>query len=112
MKAPSLYSLDSIVVRVPVRRAILHFISQTLARTHRHRVYLAMYGGVGMALVIASALLLKIGEGGHIHVMFSADGLQAAQSRTAAFGTTAGLRKRIRLAVEHREPLDIPGHPR
>jgi hypothetical protein len=98
---PLNFILHRFVVRVPVRRAILHFISQTLVRTHRHRVYLAMYGGVGLALMIASALLLKIGEGGHIHVLFSADGLEAAIP-IAAFWTIAGLRNAFVSPVDHR----------
>ncbi len=88
-------------VRVPVRRAIFHFISQTLLRTHRHRVYLAIYGGVGLALVIASALLLTVGDGGHIEAALSADGLRAAIP-IVAFWTIAGLRNAFVSPVDNR----------
>jgi hypothetical protein len=99
--APFNFILHRFAVRVPVRRAIFHFIGQTLIRTHRHRVYLAMYGGVGLALVIASGLLLKIGNGGHIEMEFSADGLRAAIP-IAAFWTTAGLRNAFVSPVDRR----------
>jgi hypothetical protein len=99
--APFNFILHRFVVRVPVRRAIFHFINQTLIRTHRHRVYLAMYGGVGLALLIASGLLLRIGDGGRIHVLLSADGLRAAIP-IVAFWTIAGLRNAFVSPVDSR----------
>src|ERR1700734_2841224 len=42
--------LHATLVRTPPRRAVYHFISQTLFRSQRHRLYLAMYAGVGVAL--------------------------------------------------------------
>jgi hypothetical protein len=71
-------------------RGIYHFISYSLLRTPRHRVYLAMYGGAGLALVIASAVLLKLGHG-HLSLGLSPDGMRAAIP-IAAFWTIAGLR--------------------
>src|SRR5271154_2981161 len=72
LQRPANFFLHNIVVRIPARRAIYHFIGLTLSRTHRHRVYLAMYGGAGLALAIASAVLLKIGGPGRIGLVFSA----------------------------------------
>ena len=47
------------LLRNAVQRGIYHFISCSLLRTQRHRVYMAMYGGLGLALLISCAVLLK-----------------------------------------------------
>jgi hypothetical protein len=88
--APITGLLHETLLRVPQGRGIYHFVSQTLLRTPRHRVYLAMYGGVGLALVIASVLMLKLG-GGKVGFAFSTNGLKAAVP-IVAFWTIAGLR--------------------
>jgi uncharacterized membrane protein YwzB len=82
--------LHSTLLRNRVQRGIYHFISYGLLRTQRHRVYLAMYGGLGLALLTACALLLKLGHG-HLSFALSPDGLRAAVP-IAAFWTIAGLR--------------------
>jgi len=43
------------LVRRPGERAVFHFIGQTITRNNRYQVYLAMYGGIGLALGIAFA---------------------------------------------------------
>ncbi len=48
------------LVRRPGERAVFHFIGQTIARNNRYQVYLAMYGGIGLALAIAFALTFRI----------------------------------------------------
>ena len=48
------------LVRPPVRRAVFHFISQTLLRVQRYRIYLVLYGGVGVSVVAASVLRLSV----------------------------------------------------
>lgn len=78
------------VLRVPVRRAIFHFISQTLPRVQRYRIYLVMYGGLGLSLIIATVLRLHVWQGA-VRVEISPDGLRAAIPM-AAFWTIAGLR--------------------
>ena len=78
------------LLRLPRRRGIHHFISQTLLRRPRHRVYLAMYGGLGLALVAASAVLLIPGKG-RLGLGLSPEGLRAAVP-IVAFWTVAGLR--------------------
>jgi hypothetical protein len=82
--------LHATLLRNPVQRGIYHFISCGLLRTQRHRVYLAMYGGLGLALLIACVALLKLAHG-HVALAFSPDGLRAAVP-IAAFWTIAGLR--------------------
>ena len=44
------------VVRAPVCRAVFHFIGQTLMRVPRYRIYLVLYGGVGLSVVTAMVL--------------------------------------------------------
>jgi hypothetical protein len=88
--APIMVLLHRTLLRVPQQRGIFHFIGQTLTRTPRHRVYLAMYGGLGLALVISCALIFKIGHG-RIGLALSAEGLRAAVP-IIAFWTVAGLR--------------------
>jgi hypothetical protein len=48
------------LVRRPGERAVFHFIGQTIARNNRYQVYLAMYGGIGLALAIAFGLTFRI----------------------------------------------------
>ena len=45
-------TLDSIVLRTATERAVFHFISQTITRSVKHRLFLATYGGFGIALAI------------------------------------------------------------
>jgi uncharacterized membrane protein YwzB len=82
--------LHATLLRNPVQRGIYHFISYGLLRTQRHRVYLAMYGGLGLALLIACVVLLKLAHG-HLGLALSPDGLRAAVP-IVAFWTIAGLR--------------------
>ncbi|MGC2398159.1 MAG: hypothetical protein WA510_00180 [Acidobacteriaceae bacterium] len=82
--------LHAIYLRSRVQRGIYHFISYSLLRTQRYRVYLAMYGGLGLALIVAGGLLLKV-QNGHVGLALSADGVRVAIP-IAAFWTIAGLR--------------------
>ncbi len=82
--------LHATVLRAPVHRAIYHFISQTLPRVQRYRIYLVMYGGLGLSLIVATVLRLSIWQG-QVHIEISPNGLRAAIPM-AAFWTIAGLR--------------------
>jgi uncharacterized membrane protein YwzB len=82
--------LHATLLRNAVQRGIYHFISCSLLRTQRHRVYMAMYGGLGLALLLACTLLLKLSHR-HLGFALSPDGLRAAVP-IAAFWTIAGLR--------------------
>ncbi|HEX8712857.1 MAG TPA: hypothetical protein VF730_13350 [Terracidiphilus sp.] len=78
------------VVRRPVRRAVFHFISQTLMRVLRYRIYLVLYGSVGVAVVAATVLRFEVPHG-HLCVEFSTLGIRAALG-IVPFWTIAGLR--------------------
>jgi uncharacterized membrane protein YwzB len=82
--------LHATLLRNAVQRGIYHFISCSLLRTQRHRVYMAMYSGLGLALLLACTVLLKLSHH-HLGFMLSPDGLRAAVP-IAAFWTIAGLR--------------------
>jgi hypothetical protein len=82
--------LHATLLRAPVRRAVFHFISQTLLRVQRYRIYLVLYGGVGLSVVVASVLRLTVARG-QVRVAISPDGIRAAIA-IVAFWTIAGLR--------------------
>jgi len=82
--------LHATVLRSPVRRAVFHFISQTLLRVQRYRIYLVLYGGVGLSVIVASVLRLTVAHG-QVRIAVSADGVRAAIA-IVAFWTIAGLR--------------------
>jgi len=82
--------LHATLLRSPVSRAVFHFIGQTLLRVPRYRIYLVLYGGVGLSVVVASVLRLVVAHG-QVYVEVSSDGIRAAIA-IVAFWTIAGLR--------------------
>jgi len=49
------------IVRRPAGRAVFYFIGQTIRRNTRYQMYLAVYGGAGLALATACAVVLRLG---------------------------------------------------
>ena len=82
--------LHATVLRPPAARAIFHFISQTLQRVPRYQIYLVLYGGVGVSVVIATVLRLSVVRG-QMEWSISADGIRTAVG-IIAFWVIAGLR--------------------
>jgi hypothetical protein len=82
--------LNSTLLKPPLRRAVFHFISQTLLRVQRYRIYLVLYGGVGLSVVIATIVRFTVVHQ-HVHMEVSAEGIRAA-TVIIAFWTIAGLR--------------------
>lgn len=78
------------IVRRPGERAVFHFIGQTIARNNRYQIYLAMYGGTGLALAISCAVSFPI-NGGSVHPALSNKGLHAVMP-LLLFWVIAGLR--------------------
>jgi hypothetical protein len=78
------------VVRNPVGRAVFHFINQTLLRVPRYRIYLVLYGGIGVSVLIATVLRLSF-TNGELRAEASADGMRTAAG-IVAFWVTVGLR--------------------
>src|SRR5206468_9504663 len=90
MTAPLNGLLHATVVRAPVRRAVFHFIGQTLLRVPRYRIYLVLYGGVGLSVVAAAVLRFSM-VGQQLRVGVSADGIRVSIG-IVAFWVIAGLR--------------------
>lgn len=82
--------LHATILRAPLRRGVFHFITQTILRVPRYRIYLVLYCGVGISLVIAAILRLDVKQG-HLEASFSADGMRASIG-ILAFWVVAGLR--------------------
>ncbi len=78
------------VLRPPVRRAVFHFIGQTLLRVPRYRIYLVLYGSVGASLVAATVLRFAVAHG-QVHLEVAAAGIRAAIGIVPLW-TLAGLR--------------------
>jgi hypothetical protein len=82
--------LNFTVARAPIRRAVFHFISQTVLRVPRYRIHLVLYGGVGLSLVATA--ILRFGVEHHsVRVVVSPDGIRSALG-IVAFWVIAGLR--------------------
>jgi hypothetical protein len=82
--------IHATLVRRAVRRAVFHFISETLLRVQRYRIYLVLCGGVGLSVVTATILRLEVVHN-QIRAEVSSDGIRAAVG-IMAFWTIAGLR--------------------
>jgi hypothetical protein len=82
--------VNGVFVRSPQQRAIFHYVSQTLFRVPRYRIYLVLYGGVGLSIVIASVLRFSVVHH-HVRAMVSAGGLRASIG-IVTFWAIAGLR--------------------
>jgi hypothetical protein len=82
--------LRSTLLRHPIRRAVFHFISQTLPRVTRYRIYLVLYGGVGLSVVTASILHFSSAHQ-QVHAAIASEGVRAALA-IIVFWIVAGLR--------------------
>ncbi len=84
----------------PRMRATGHLAAQTLLRTERLHLYLAMYVGLGTALVVSGVVALRI-DATHVAVVFQEDGLRMAVP-LIAFWAVAGLHTAMRSPVATR----------
>ena len=88
--APLNVLLHATMLRRPVCRAVFHFISQTILRVPRYRIYLVLYCGVGLAVVSATILRLDIVQH-QIRASVSSEGIRVAIG-IVIFWMVAGLR--------------------
>ncbi len=99
--SPSLSALLNLsILRTPGRRAIYYFISQTLPRVERHRLFLAMYGGLGLSLVVSSAVALRVAHH-QVALVLSPHGLRFAVP-VVVFWTVSGLRTTLTSPMDRR----------
>jgi len=52
--------IHSTIARNPQRRAVFHFLGETLLRVQRYRIYLVLYGGVGISIVATTLLRITV----------------------------------------------------
>jgi hypothetical protein len=98
--APINRILHATILRQPPQRAVFHFISQTILRSQRQRVTLAMFGGLSIAIAVAQMLVLT-GEPGHIHPALLPEGIRSAVP-IMIFFTVVGLRSVVASPVDLR----------
>jgi hypothetical protein len=77
------------LIRFPVQRAVFHLINQTISRVSRYRIYLVLYGGVGVSIVMATILRVTVANH-QVVVKSSSDGIRSAIG-IVSFWTIAGL---------------------
>ena len=93
-------ALHTTLARAPGARAVWHFIGQNLLRVPRNRMVLVLYGGAGVALLLAAALRIAL-EHGRMRIAVSPDGLRAMVP-IAAFWTVSGLRSTFLAPADQR----------
>jgi hypothetical protein len=49
-------AVNSVLVRTPAQRAVFYFIGETITRSMKHRLFLATYGGLGVALAVMTLM--------------------------------------------------------
>ena len=82
--------INAALVRSPEQRGVFHYVTQTLFRVPRYRIYLVLYGAVGLSIVIASILRFSVVQH-QLRTTISAGGLRASVG-IVAFWAIAGLR--------------------
>jgi hypothetical protein len=92
--------LHATILRQPSQRAVFHFISQTVLRSQRQRVTLAMFGGLGVALALAQMVVFAV-RPGHIYPALLPEGIRSAIP-IMVFLTVVGLRSVIAAPVDRR----------
>jgi hypothetical protein len=81
---------DAGLLRTAPRRAVFHFVAQTLLRLPRLHLYMSMYAGLGLALVISGLVAFRL-DGVRVRAVIVAEGVRMAVP-VLAFWTVAGLR--------------------
>lgn len=88
------------VLAHPHERACFHFITQTILRSPRHRLFLATYGGIGIAVALPSLLYIDA-RGGGSAVRLWKEGFVAVPL-TLSFFLVSGLRAAFNFPAELR----------
>jgi hypothetical protein len=92
--------LHATILRSPSQRAVFHFINQTILRSQRQRVTLAVFGGLSVALALAQMVVLDFSPG-RVHLSLLPDGIRSAIP-IMAFFTIVGLRSVLSAPVDRR----------
>ena len=89
--------LNFSVLRHPLQRASFYFIGKIVARSSKHRLFIAMYSGIGLALTLSSLFVLRHDTGFVIAV--STRGLVEAPL-IMSFFVVSGLRATFNIPYE------------
>lgn len=105
--------LHKSLLRRPANRATFHLASQTVLRMQRHRLMLALYGGLTLALALSVSLVFRV-QGGQLRPVLLERGLRAAVPLSVLLTATA-LRAAVWAPVDRRGAWlhrSILGRPR
>jgi len=94
------------ILKMPQRRAVFYFVSQTITRSQRYQLYLAVYAGVGLALAVCCALTLQE-RGGALGIGISPEGIRAVLP-LLLFWMAMGLRTAFAFPVDMRARWVFP----
>ena len=97
---PSTRAVNRWLLPHPLERATFHFISNTMLRTARQRLFLAAYGGIAVALTLPAVLRIGTRPGTPI-LLFEAAGLLSVPL-TLSFFAVSGLRAAFNFPAELR----------
>jgi hypothetical protein len=84
----------------PLERATFHFMSNTILRTPRHRLFVATYAGIGVALAVPAVVQIGTQPGAPLAVLSSTGFLSVPL--TLSFFAVTGLRAAFNLPAELR----------
>lgn len=89
--------LNAALLRHPFQRAAFYFIGRIFGRSPKHRLFISMYGGIGLALAVSSLFLLR--RDPDLVVAVSRNGLLEAPL-ILSFFVVSGLRATFNLPYE------------
>ncbi len=95
--------VDRLLLKNPVQEAVYHYIGQTITRSMKHRLFLAVYAGFGAALVVISvAPFLVVGPGSFVILVNDSPTRATLMSvpLTLSFVLVSGLRAAFNFPAE------------
>jgi hypothetical protein len=93
----SAWILNHTVLRHPLQRASFYFIGRIFGRSNKHRLFIAMYSGIGLAITISSLFVLRREE--NFVLSISPKGLMEAPL-ILSFFVVSGLRATFNIPYE------------
>lgn len=96
-------AIDRLLLKDPVQEAVFHYIGQTITRSMKHRLFLAVYAGFGAALVVISvAPYIVVGPGSFVILTnhTPARATLMGVSLTLSFVLVSGLRAAFNFPAE------------
>ena len=91
-------ALNFVLLRHAFQRAGFYFIGKIFGRSAKHRLFIAMYSGIGLALILSSLFVLRRGDA-HVALAISRTGLLEAPL-ILSFFAVSGLRATFNIPYE------------